>query len=61
MYASQTRQPNILRACPAGKEKNSTMDPQAGDYRRQARYFAGRAVLDGAALTEAQEQLAGGT
>ncbi|MGJ5832043.1 hypothetical protein [Streptomyces ossamyceticus] len=34
------------------------MDPQAGDYRTQARYFAGRAVLDGAALTEVQERLA---
>ncbi|WP_330346716.1 hypothetical protein [Streptomyces sp. NBC_00582] len=34
------------------------MGLQVGDYRRQARYFAGRAVLDGAALTGAQEQLA---
>jgi hypothetical protein len=34
------------------------MDPQAGDYRTQARYFASRAVLDGAVLTEVQQRLA---
>ncbi|MEU1630633.1 hypothetical protein ABZ746_36210 [Streptomyces sp. NPDC020096] len=33
------------------------MDPRGGDYERQARYFAPRAVLDGAALTEVQEEL----
>ncbi|MEU6541636.1 hypothetical protein [Streptomyces sp. NPDC047000] len=34
------------------------MDPRGGDHERQARYFAPLAVLDGAELTEAQEQLA---
>ncbi|MCX4902408.1 hypothetical protein OG571_47120 (plasmid) [Streptomyces sp. NBC_01369] len=34
------------------------MDPRGGDREQQARYFAPRAVLDGAALTDAQEQLA---
>lgn len=30
-------------------------DPQAGDYRTQARYVVGRTVLDGAALAEADD------
>ncbi|MFE5039310.1 hypothetical protein [Streptomyces sp. NPDC056683] len=34
------------------------MDPQGGNHRTQARYFAGLAVPDGVALTEAQEELA---
>lgn len=34
------------------------MDPHGGNYEQQARYFTGRAVLDGAVLTEAQEELA---
>lgn len=34
------------------------MDPRGGNHEQQARYFAGLAVPDGAALTEAQEELA---
>ncbi|MET7457877.1 hypothetical protein ABZT03_39725 [Streptomyces sp. NPDC005574] len=34
------------------------MHPQGGDHRTQARYFARLAVLDGAALTATQEELA---
>ncbi|MGW0828386.1 hypothetical protein [Streptomyces sp. NPDC002845] len=43
----------------AGREAGEeVMDPRGGDYEQQARYFAARAVLDGEALTEAQERLA---
>jgi hypothetical protein len=38
----------------AGRE-NSATDPQAGDYRTEARYVPGRAVLDGAALARADD------
>ncbi|WP_406172315.1 hypothetical protein [Streptomyces sp. NBC_00996] len=34
------------------------MDPRGGNYEQQARHFAPRAVMDGVALTETQEQLA---
>ncbi|MFJ9893450.1 hypothetical protein ACIQPR_08960 [Streptomyces sp. NPDC091280] len=36
------------------------MDPRGGNHEQQARYFAGRAVVDGTALTQAQEALARG-
>ncbi|WP_367140615.1 MULTISPECIES: hypothetical protein [Streptomyces] len=35
------------------------MDPFGGDYRQQARYFTGRAVLEGEGLTAEQAELAG--
>ena len=34
------------------------MDARGGNYEQQARHFAPRAVMDGVALAEAQEQLA---
>ncbi|XUL85315.1 hypothetical protein ACQ86D_00285 [Streptomyces galilaeus] len=34
------------------------MDPRGGGYEQQARYFVGKAVLDGDELTRAQEELA---
>lgn len=42
------------QALSAGRE-NSATDPQAGDYRTQARDVAGRTVLGGAALAGADD------